>query len=225
MLIPPVQWAQREFAMAELGDERLNKRLVKIATNLAASPGGTLPQAFPDWAELKAACRFFDRDKVSCERVLAPHLERTRQQCRQPGEYLLIEDTTALDYSQPPATQELGRIGEGAGRGFELHSALAVRVEAWNLEHRPEGLVVGLFEQQCRTPRAAPVGETRRARLSRPRKSQTWGAAIKAAGRPPEGSQWIYRADGNRRCAMSGGWRCGRCNRQRKSRNPCIGLC
>ena len=60
--------------MAELGVERLNKRLVKIATNLAASPGGTLPQAFPEWAELKAAYRFFDRDKVSYERVVAPHL-------------------------------------------------------------------------------------------------------------------------------------------------------
>jgi hypothetical protein len=47
MLIPPVQWAQNEFALAELGDERLNKHLVKIATNLAASPGGTLPRGLP----------------------------------------------------------------------------------------------------------------------------------------------------------------------------------
>jgi hypothetical protein len=32
---------------------------MKIAAHLAAAPGGTLPQAFPDWAELKAAYRFF----------------------------------------------------------------------------------------------------------------------------------------------------------------------
>ena len=69
---------------------------MNIAEHLAASPGGTLPQAFADWAELKAAYRFFGQRGVTFERVLAPHLERTRQACRQPGEYLLIEDTTLL---------------------------------------------------------------------------------------------------------------------------------
>lgn len=195
MLLPPDQWAQNEFGFAQLGDARRNKRLVKIAANLAVKPGGTLPQAFSDWAELKAAYRFFEQRGVSFERVLAPHLERTRQTCRQPGEYLLIEDTTLLDYSHHPATEDLGVIGDGCGRGFELHSALAVRLESWTLAQRPEGVVVGLFDQQCRTPRPAPAGETRGQRLRRPRKSQAWAAALKSAGRPPSGSQWIYVAD------------------------------
>ena len=190
-LHPPAQWAQIEFGPALLGDRRRTKRLVNIATHLAASPGGTLPQAFPHWAELKAAYRFFDQRGVSFERILAPHLERTREACRQPGEYLLIEDTTQLDYSRHPATADLGVIGDGGGRGFELHSALAVRVESWTLAQRPEGTVTGLFGQECRLPRPAPKGETRGERLRRPRKSQTWAATFKAAGRPPEGSQWI----------------------------------
>jgi len=195
MLLPPVQWAQHEFALAELGDERRNKRLVKIATNLAAHPGGTLPQAFPDWAELKAAYRFLDQEQVTFERVLAAHVAQTRQRCREPGEYLLIEDTTLLDFTRHAAAQDLGIIGDGTGRGFELHSALAVRVEAWNLEQRPEGTVVGLFDQQCRTPRATPKGESRRERLSRPRRSQAWAAALKVSGRPPPSCQWIYIGD------------------------------
>jgi hypothetical protein len=194
-LIPPAQWAQHEFGFAPLGDQRRNQRLVNIAEHLAGSPGGTLPQAFGDWAELKAAYRFFGQRGVSFERVITPHVERTRAACRQPGEYLLIEDTTLLDYSEHPAREELGVIGDGGGRGFELHSALAVRVEAWTLAQRPEGTVVGLFDQQCCRPRPAPAGETRRQRLSRPRKSQRWTAAIRAAGRPPAGSQWIYVAD------------------------------
>lgn len=191
----PALWAQHEFTFAPLGDQRRTKRLVNIATHLAASPGGTLPQAFPDWAELKAAYRFFGQRGVSFERILSPHRERTRQACRQPGEYLLIEDTTLLDYSGHPATEELGVIGDGAGRGFELHSALAVRVEAWTLAQQPEGVLVGLFDQQCRRPRPVPEGETRAQRLSRPRKSQTWAAGLKSAGRPPAGSQWVYVAD------------------------------
>lgn len=194
-LHPPAQWAQIEFGLAPLGDLRRTKRLVTIAAHLAASPGGTLPQAFPHWAELKAAYRFFGQRGVNFERILAPHLERTRQACRQPGEYLIIEDTTQLDYSRHPATEDLGVIGDGGGRGFELHSALAVRVESWTLAQRPEGTVTGLFGQECRSPRPAPKGETRGARLRRPRKSQTWATAFKSAGRPPAGSQWIYVAD------------------------------
>jgi hypothetical protein len=191
----PASWAQLEFGLAWLGDPRRTKRLVNIATHLAASPGGTLPQAFPHWAELKAAYRFFGQRGVSFERILAPHLERTRAACRQPGEYLIIEDTTQLDYSGHPATEDLGVIGDGGGRGFELHSALAVRIESWTLAQRPEGTVTGLFGQECRTPRPAPKGETRGERLRRPRKSQTWAAAFQSTGRPPAGSQWIYVAD------------------------------
>ena len=108
---------------------------------------------------------------------------------------MLIEDTTLLDYSRHPAAADLGVIGDGGGRGFELHSALAVRVEGWTLEQRPEGTVVGLLGQQCRRPRPAPAQETRGEQLSRPRKSQTWAAALKLAGRPPAGSRWIYVAD------------------------------
>lgn len=195
-LTSPAQFAQDEFGFAQLGDTRRNKRLVNVAEHLATTPGGTLPQAFPDWAELKAAYRFFGQSGVTFERVLTPHLERTREACRQPGEYLLIEDTTDLDYSHHPVTEDLGIIGNGEGRGFDLHSSLAVRIERWTLEQRPEGTLVGLFDQQCRSPRPAPKGESRQQRLKRPRKSQTWAAAIKfAGGRPPEGSQWTFVAD------------------------------
>jgi hypothetical protein len=194
-LLPPAQWAQLEFGFAQLGDRRRTKRLVNLAQHLAANPGGTLPQAFGRWAELKAAYRLLDGPGVSFEQVLAPHLERTRAACRQPGEYLLIEDTTLLDYSHHPAAPELGCIGDGQGRGFELHSNLAVRVEGWTLEQRPEGTVVGLLGQQCACPRSRPPGETEPERWRRPRKSQRWAAALKAAGTPPEGCQWIYLGD------------------------------
>ncbi len=195
-LQPAGQWAQKEFAFAELGDPRRNKRLVNIVTKLAASPGGTLPQAFTDWAELKAAYRFFDNPAVDFQRVLQPHLERTRLACREPGEYLIIEDSSNLDFSRHRRTEDLGVIGDGQGRGFELHSALAVRVEAWTLEQRPEGQVVGLFDQRCRRPRPAPKGESRGERFKRPRKSSWWAEVFRQVEPPPpSGCHWIYTAD------------------------------
>ncbi|MCW5551099.1 MAG: IS4 family transposase [Verrucomicrobiae bacterium] len=194
-LLSPTQWAQQEFALAELGDRRRTQRLVNLAHGLAAQPGGTLPQAFPDWAELKAAYRLLDRPETSFQRILAPHLQRTRAACRPPGEYLLIEDTTLLDYSCGPAAPELGRIGDGQGRGFELHATLAVRIEGWTLAPRPASQLVGLLRQRCDRPPPAPPGETRAQCLSRPRRSQRWAAALKEAGAPPADCRWIYVAD------------------------------
>src|SRR5215472_4894475 len=102
-VLAPAQWAQMEFALARLGDQRRTQRLVKIATRLVQSPGGTLPQAMPRWGELKAAYRFFSQPKVAYEDILRPHWERTQAACREVGEYLLIEDTTLLDYTGHPA--------------------------------------------------------------------------------------------------------------------------
>ncbi len=196
-LLAPAQWAQSEFALAGLGDQRRTQRLVNIAVSLAQSPGGTLPQAFPEWKDLKAAYRFFNQPKVDPEHIQTPHWERTRAQCREPGEYLLIEDTSELDYSGHPATEELGPIGNGGGRGFLLHSTLALRVEGWDLAQRPEGIVAGLFAQQCWTRRGSPKRgrETWRQRIKRRRESQRWAEVFEATGGPPPGSQWIFIAD------------------------------
>src|SRR5687767_5883489 len=174
--LSPSEWAQTEFGFACLGDKRRTDRLVQIAGRLVANPNGTIPAAMNNWAEIKASYRFFNQSGVSFESVSAPHWERTRTACNQPGEYLMIEDTTDLDYTKHDATLGLGPIGDGRGKGLSLHSTLAMRVENWTLEQRPEGALVGLLHQQCLVPQRRRKGETRGQRLSRPRKSQKWAA-------------------------------------------------
>ena len=174
-LLKPAQWAESEFASARLGDRRRSKRLVKIATQLVQSPGGTLPQAFPMWSELRAAYRFFEQPEITFEDIQRTHWQNTRAACQQPGQYLLIEDTSELDYTSHPMAEELGCIGNGRGRGLLLHSTLAVRVQGWDLEERPKGIVLGLLAQQCwsRWGRPKRKGrETRRQLMSRSRESQ-----------------------------------------------------
>ena len=195
-LLRPAQWAESEFALAQLGDLRRTQRLVKIGTNLVQKPGGTLPQAFPTYSELKAAYRFFNQPKVTFEQIQQPHWQRTRAACQEPGEYLLIEDTTDLDYTDHPATEEMGPIGDGRGRGLRLHTTLAGRLEGWDVDERPQGIVVGVLAQQCWNRWGQPrrAQETWRQRMSRARESQRWGAVLEAGG-PPAGSTWIYLAD------------------------------
>ena len=72
-LQPAAQWAQQEFGSVQLHDARYAKRLVNIADHLAASPGGTLPQAFPVWPELKGAYRFFADPRNGFEQIQSAH--------------------------------------------------------------------------------------------------------------------------------------------------------
>jgi hypothetical protein len=195
-LLAPAQWAQSEFALAELGDQRRTQRLVNMATCLAQTPTGTLPQAFPVWKDLKAAYRFFDHLEFGPEEIQQPHRQQTLTACREPGEHLLIEDTTELDYSSHPKTKQLGFIGNGQDRGLLVHSTLVVRVEAWDLAQQPEGVAVGLLAQKSWVRRVRGLRQQSwRQRMSRPRESDRWARELGALGSPPPGCQWIYLAD------------------------------
>jgi hypothetical protein len=193
----PQQWAQTEFALAEFGDARLSRRLVRVASAIVQCPTGTLPQALPQWSELKAAYRLFSNPKVSYESILEPHWERTRQSCREPGEYLFLEDSTELDFTDHPQTQGLGRIGNDRGYGLKLNTSLAVRVAAWQLDDSPEVYVIGVAAQSCwaRTHPPRRRVEHWKERLKRARESDHWAQAFGQMPKCPPGVTWIEIAD------------------------------
>ena len=53
------QWAMEEFASVELKDARLNRRCQELAAALGQHPQAPINQACEDWADTKAAYRFF----------------------------------------------------------------------------------------------------------------------------------------------------------------------
>ena len=197
-LSTPSKWAQLEFSAVCLGDSRRSERLVQVASSLAERPGASLPQVFSDWAELKGAYRFFSNKAVSFEQIATPHWQRTWQSLNEPGEYLLIEDSTDLDFSSHRSCQHLGRIGNDRGRGLLLHSTLAVRVEAWDVDHRPEVSVVGLAGQKC-WARSGPSHRAKkerwRQRFKRSRESERWAQTLEQMPARPSEATWIYIAD------------------------------
>src|ERR1035437_10047394 len=142
------EWAAVEFGGAGLGDRRRQPRLVKLATALAGNPHGTLPGSFKRWSEVKAAYRLLEQADVTYDAVIGPHRDRVRRDCRQPGEYLLPEDTTQLDFTSHQAATDLGRIGDDGGRGLFVHTTLALRVERWDEEDAAGVAVEGLFVQR-----------------------------------------------------------------------------
>ena len=91
-----MEWAQLNFGTCELGDKRRTKRLVKVATQVANNPSASFPDQMETWGDLKAAYKLFNAKDVTFEAVASPHWELTRQ--RTEGSYLVIGDTTELDF-------------------------------------------------------------------------------------------------------------------------------
>jgi hypothetical protein len=91
-------WAGQELGQASLGDARLSRRLVKLATRLAENPSASIPQACRGWAEMRAAYRFLAQANLNWQDILQPHLQASEQRMRQHPVVLCLQDTTELDF-------------------------------------------------------------------------------------------------------------------------------
>ncbi len=118
-------WAKDEVETADLGDERLNGRFQLLLSALGARPNLSIPAACGGRAEMEAAYRFFDNDKVTFDKVLGPHIARTRQRLAGQEVVLLVQDTSEVDLTRP--RQEVAGAGDldGSRRGFLLHEMQA----------------------------------------------------------------------------------------------------
>jgi len=115
-----------EVQGASLGDQRLTKRLGRIIEQLGAKPTLSVPAATRGRAEMEAAYRFFDNDKVSPEKILEPHVEATRERISQADVALLVQDTTDLDLTRPKQqVRGAGPLEYDTRRGVFFHPLLA----------------------------------------------------------------------------------------------------
>jgi hypothetical protein len=149
------EWAAEELGEAQMGDRRLTRRLVSIAQAFYARPQASIPHACQSRAETKATYRFLDHPETSMEKVLAPHAEATLGRMSREAVVLAVQDTTSLNYTAHPATQNLGPIGYRLDRGIGLilHSTLTFT---------RQGTPLGLLDVQCWAREAADFGKKHR---------------------------------------------------------------
>ena len=184
-------FGELHFGSAELGDVRRTRRLVQVADRMVKHPGGTLPDKLSDPAGLKGLYRLAARDEVTHEAVLAPSRERTlRLAAEASGTVLHIHDGTELDYSGLHSLKDLGRIGDGNGRGYLVHNTLTIVAETRE--------VLGLAYQKLIKRPQAPKKETRKQCRERPdRESRMWKHASKTIPAAPPGRHgWKSRIGG-----------------------------
>ena len=158
-------WVEREMAACDLGDKRLDKRLMLLLERFSAEPGLSIPAACTGLAEMTAAYRFFDNDRVSPEAMLAPHAEATLERLRACERVLLVQDTTELDFTGRQEASGLGPLNWAERVGLFDHSMVAFT---------PEGLCLGVVDARIWTRRGAAQGQMRKKRPIEQKESVRW---------------------------------------------------
>ena len=131
-------WAREEFAGVNLGDERLNKRLARIAEAVSSNPNASIPRTFVNMSATKACYNFLASEKVTPVKVLMPHQQRTVERLRQHPVVLVAQDITDLDFTGRRSLSGLGYLDTPYLLGLKVQTALAIT---------PEGAPLGILEQ------------------------------------------------------------------------------
>jgi Transposase DNA-binding/Transposase Tn5 dimerisation domain len=134
-----VPWVMDELRAADLKDKRLNNRLREVLSQLSGQPTASIPAACGGFAEMTAAYRLFDNEKVTFENILEAHREATRERMAQQALVLLVQDTSEVDVTRP---HEQVR-GAGPLDGQARWGALLHLVHAFTPDGTPLGTVYG----------------------------------------------------------------------------------
>jgi len=145
-------WIDAELAGCALGDKRLCDRLRWLLHQLEGAMGAPLPLACQDWANTKAAYRFFSNERFGEDAILAGHFQSTASRfAATTGLVLVVQDTTEFSFrwARPETIGAIGRASTGRDRngnprtytqcGLLMHSSFVVTTE---------GLPLGLAAAQ-----------------------------------------------------------------------------
>jgi len=154
-------WAAEEFADVSLGDNRLNERLITLCDRFSEAPESPINQACADWAETKAAYRFFQNENVEARDIMAAHRGKTAKRAAKHNTVLAIQDTSYFVYTSHLKTEGLGKMSLKKGKNVEkiysnglmVHTCLAVTTR---------GLPLGLLDQKIFARKLRPENERRR---------------------------------------------------------------
>lgn len=189
--VEAISWCAEELSGVDLGDKRLNARLVDTATKLTAQPQAPINQACEDWADTKASYRLFQNEKVRPEEILAPHQRRTQERMKKYPLVLAVQDTSCLNYTTHTKTEGLGPISTSSESwGLMMHSTLALA---------PTGLPLGVLTQEiwARDPEGEPLSDwERRKQPIEEKESYKWLKALREiVSLTPEGVQMVSVCD------------------------------
>jgi hypothetical protein len=177
-------WAKDNFAGCPLGDERRTQRLIQVAQQIADRPAASLPHVGVDWAGVKGLYRLLERPEATLASVTAAHRGRVT---KQRGRFLILSDTTHVNFGGRRKVEGSGSIGPGGGCGYLLHSGLLIDAQNDSL--------IGLAGQVSHVRTAKRGRQNASQRAKRWRESEMWIELFEQVGPPPADSQYIHVCD------------------------------
>lgn len=162
------EWANEIVGEINLGDERLNRRLVTLVETFVGRPAASIPEACETWAATQAAYHFFDNDAIRPEQIIEAMAEATVKRCQGLSLVLSVQDTSSLDYSTHTDTVGLGPLERPERSGLFAHSALVINPEG--------GIPIGLISQQvwARDPEVVGKSDKRKELPVEAKESARW---------------------------------------------------
>lgn len=138
-------WIREDFGRVDLGDPRLNRRRRTIVEPFYDPPDASPKAACGGWAEVTGADRFFKNERVTSEKIFAPHRDGILQRIKEYGgqTLLCIQDTTELQYSTHSSLKEVGNLGDRGRKGLWAHSQYVCSAE---------GLPLGVWHSKFTIP-------------------------------------------------------------------------
>lgn len=135
-------WIDQELGGCEFKDARLGKRFRVLMEQLAEGVGKSIPFACQDWANTKAAYRFFSNKQIGEAEILEGHFQATRSRVpRDKTPILVLHDTTEFIYHRTDKESvgilhqsPVGKDRDGNPQyytvcGISMHSSLAVTTD------------------------------------------------------------------------------------------------
>ena len=135
-------WLEKELSGSEFTDKRLKKRFDLVCKQLWNGIGDPIPLACRDWANTKAAYRFFSNNAVNETQVLKGHFESTKERFSKEKNYVLVlQDTTEFSYQGihankigsthviPNGKDIYGKPKKYTKRGILMHSSLTITTD------------------------------------------------------------------------------------------------
>jgi len=135
-------WIDTEMGGCNFKDVRLAKRIGKLLGMMSDGIGESVPYACQDWANTKAAYRFFSNDEVSEDQIMAGHFQATRGRLSQANQkILMLHDTCEFSFQREKDSKigligrpscgkdKDGRLKHFTVRGILMHSSLAITLD------------------------------------------------------------------------------------------------
>ena len=174
--------AKEDWSNVNLGDERLNKRATMIGAEFLRNPFVSPPKMMKSFKATKGFYRFMDSDKVSHEKIISPHVVKSREKLAEHKTVLAIQDSITISLNRNYEIEGLYPIGGNQineTKGIVIHNTISV------IPYEDYGIIEGLLHQ---TVHKRKVKEERN---KDNRDSILWIKSIEAIGTPPQNTTII----------------------------------